>query len=34
MITKQMLRDVGVSKETIKLLDSYPTAFRDRQAYW
>ena len=28
MITKQMLRDVGVSQETIDLLDVYPTIFR------
>ncbi len=28
MITKQMLKDVGVSQETIDLLDVYPTAVR------
>jgi hypothetical protein len=27
MITKQMLKDVGVSQETIDLLDAYPTVF-------
>ena len=28
MITKQMLKDVGVSQEIIDSLDAYPTAFR------
>ena len=28
MITKQMLKDVGVKQEVIDLLDVYPSAFR------
>lgn len=29
MITKQMLREVGVSEKTISSLDAYPSAFTE-----